>query len=89
MARKMKKSRYRLMGLGEALIFWVASSADPLAHQVDHPFRNVAAWLRQVRPCLENIFVEYFGFKFCRVFYAGKKRNENRRVSFCESKAEI
>ncbi|CAM9791700.1 unnamed protein product, partial [Discosporangium mesarthrocarpum] len=40
------------MGIRCALACWFASAGDPALQHVEHPFRNLAAWLREVSPDL-------------------------------------
>lgn len=60
MVRHRRRSRCWLVAFGGTLACCAVSAMDPLPQQVEHPFRNLAAWLREVglqrevyccRPC--------------------------------------
>lgn len=63
MVRRHRRSRCWLVAFGGSLACWAASAADPLPQQVEHPFRNLAAWLREVsyvhvvllHPCIGRV----------------------------------
>ena len=49
MARRPCRRRCWLATFCGSLAFWIGLAADPLPQQVEHPFRNLAAWLREVQ----------------------------------------
>ncbi|CAN0232300.1 unnamed protein product, partial [Ectocarpus sp. 4 AP-2014] len=49
-----RRLRCWLVAFGGTLACWVALAADPSLQQAEHPFRNLAAWLREASPDMRS-----------------------------------
>ncbi|CAN0522424.1 unnamed protein product [Ectocarpus sp. 12 AP-2014] len=49
-----RRLRCWLVVFGGTLAWWVGLAADPSLQQAEHPFRNLAAWLREASPDMRS-----------------------------------